>query len=431
MPGVSRGMHVSEIPPACQSAGCSANGPWAKIGGTGLPVTITFDPRDAAFHRNPHPVLRELRESCPLYFDEGLGVFIATGYEAVRTILSDRRFTPERRYWTQYAPPQWRRPASHAAAAPGATPRHSAVRRLLTLALGREHVDATRSYIREIVDQLVDDLRRKRAFDLVGDFSVDIPARTFLRMLGLPTDAVIELLPLIRTSFEIAEPFLTAEQAQRCADAAVALEAYFTPLVVEREREDRGDMLSRLVATAVQEELTRSEVMATLRSLLNAATQTTPYLIASGMLALLCHPEQLRRLRTGEVSIGAAVEELLRFEGPSKFLFRAAREPVVVSGQIIQGGQAVLASPLAANRDPRIFDQPDVLNLSRETGVHIAFGYGVDACLGARLARLEATIALEALVTRLPTLRVAVDPDGLRWLEVMVIHGLESLPLEL
>src|SRR4051812_45670385 len=135
-----------------------------------------FDPTDQRFCRNPHPVLKRLRESSPLYFDERLGAFIATGYEAVRSILADRRFTQDRRYWSGYKPPTWNR-AARAAPRTDPHPRHATVRRLMMLTLSRELVDGSRAYVEEVVGSLVDAVRGKPAFDLVADFSADVPAR--------------------------------------------------------------------------------------------------------------------------------------------------------------------------------------------------------------------------------------------------------------
>ncbi|HEV7759899.1 MAG TPA: cytochrome P450, partial [Acidimicrobiales bacterium] len=154
--------------------------------------------------------------------------------------------------------------------------------------------------------------------------------------------------------------------------------------------------------------------------------ETTTNLIGNGLLALLGQPEQLRRVRDGDVAPGTAVEELLRYAGPSQFTQRVPLEDVEVDGHHIPSHTLVALLNGAANRDPAVFARPDELDVGRTPNPHVAFGGGIHHCLGAALARLEAGIAIPAVLHALPDLRLAGRP---RWRDTFVIRGLRSLPV--
>jgi cytochrome P450 len=163
-----------------------------------------------------------------------------------------------------------------------------------------------------------------------------------------------------------------------------------------------------------------------------AGFDTTVNLIASGTLALLMHPGELARLRQDPSLLPAAVEELLRFTSPVNHVTaRTATQDVPVGDVVIPAGEQVLIATSSANRDPAQFPDPDRLDLGRDTSGHVAFGYGIHYCLGAPLARMEAEVALGALLARFPELSLAVPREELRWRRVSLMNGLESLPVRL
>jgi cytochrome P450 PksS len=165
--------------------------------------------------------------------------------------------------------------------------------------------------------------------------------------------------------------------------------------------------------------------------LLTAGHETTTNLIGNGVLALLQHPEALRRLRDDPDLMESAVEELLRFASPVETsTFRYAREDLELAGTRIGRGEIVLGVIAAANRDPAQFEDPDTLDLARAPNRHLSFGLGGHFCLGAPLARLEGRIALGALLRRLPRLGLAHPDRPPRWRRGMVFRGLEALPLK-
>jgi cytochrome P450 len=214
------------------------------------------------------------------------------------------------------------------------------------------------------------------------------------------------------------------------------LAAYFTELVAAKRAGPGDDLVSALVAASdnagAAGGLTGSELVSTVFLLVMAGFDTTANLIASGALALLTHPAETARLRQDPSLLPAAVEELLRFTNPVNHANdRFTTEDVPVGDVVIPAGEWVIVATSSANRDPAQFPGPDHLDLGRDTSGHVAFGYGVHYCLGAPLARMEAEVALGALLARFPGTSLAVSPSELRWRPVSLMNGLESLPVRL
>jgi cytochrome P450 PksS len=210
-----------------------------------------------------------------------------------------------------------------------------------------------------------------------------------------------------------------------------SLMRYIAKIIRQRRAEPRDDLVSALVrAEEAGDSLSEHELMAMIFLLLVAGHETTVNLIGNGTLALLEHPEQTRRLRDDPGLIRSAVEELLRYASPAETATeRYAREPVTLGGVTIPQGSMVYPVLASANRDERQFPNPDALDLAREPNRHLAFGLGTHFCLGATLARLEGQIAINTLLRRAPSLRLAVEPRALPWRAGLILRGLKSLPV--
>jgi cytochrome P450 PksS len=182
--------------------------------------------------------------------------------------------------------------------------------------------------------------------------------------------------------------------------------------------EDAGDKLSE------------DELLAMVFLLLVAGHETTVNLIGSGMLALLEHPDQMEKLRLDPPLIKPAVEELLRYTAPV-FLSteRYARQEMVIHGTTIPRGGVALGVIGSANRDETVFENPDALDIARENNRHLSFSQGIHYCLGAALARLEAQIAINTLLDRMPNLRLKCSTESLRWRPILILRGLDALPV--
>jgi len=206
---------------------------------------------------------------------------------------------------------------------------------------------------------------------------------------------------------------------------------YIRKLIAHRRANSGDDLISALIAAKEdRDRLSDDELLSMILLLIVAGHETTVNLIASGMLALLEHPDQLERLQSDPGLIKPAVEELLRFTAPVETATeRFAREDLELAGVRIAKGDLVLAAIASANRDESQFMNPDTLDITREPNKHLAFGLGIHFCLGASLARLEGQTAINTLLARTRDLRLAVDPRKLRWRSGLVLRGLKALPV--
>ena len=209
--------------------------------------------------------------------------------------------------------------------------------------------------------------------------------------------------------------------------AGTAMFHYFTALLAAKRRSPADDLTSALIAARDSgDSLDERELIALLFLLLVAGHETTTNLIATGTLALLSYPAELARLRADWSLLPGAVEELLRYANPLNHTTdRFTTEPVELGGVTIPAGEWVLCVTSSANRDPSRFADPDRLDVGRDAAGHLAFGHGIHYCLGAPLARLEGEVAFRALLTRFPSLSLAVPSSSLRWRPSSLIHGLE------
>jgi cytochrome P450 PksS len=206
---------------------------------------------------------------------------------------------------------------------------------------------------------------------------------------------------------------------------------YFRRLIAERRAQPRDDMISEL-ARAEQngDRLTEDEMISTIFLLLVAGHETTVNLIASGMLALLQHPDQLVCLRENPALLESAVEELLRYANPVEHATpRYVTEDIDVRGQRIPQGSIAWLALASANRDESVFPHADQLDITRTPNKHLAFGMGIHYCLGAPLARLEGKIAIGTLIERFPRIQLAVSPSQLEWRNAVSVRGLKTLPV--
>jgi cytochrome P450 len=221
---------------------------------------------------------------------------------------------------------------------------------------------------------------------------------------------------------------MTLDQFQRIAQAFQELTAYFARVVAERRAQPRDDLLSALArAEEAGDRLSADELYTNAALLLVAGNETTTNLIGNGLLALLRHPDQLARLKADPALVPTAVEELLRYDSPVQFTARLLKEEITVGGKALPSGQMVLLLLGAANRDPDQFANPDQLDVGRAENKHLSFGLGSHFCLGAQLARLEARVAFQTLLRRMPGLRLEGPEPQYR--PHFNLRGLKALPV--
>jgi len=298
-------------------------------------------------------------------------------------------------------------------------PDHTRLRSLVSKAFTPRVVEGLRPRIQQIVDGLIARAQAAGSMDLIEEFAYPIPVNVICEMMGVPVEDHERFkgwsLDIARGLDSVLLP-PDSEVPRRSAAARHAISDYFRQLIAARRASPRGDLLSALIAAEeAGDKLNEEELIATCILLLIAGHETTVNLIGNGVLALLRHPDELRRLRQAPALITSAVEELLRYD-------------VTFGGRTIRKGDMVMPFIGAADRDPAQFPDPDRLDLGRGDNRHIAFGWGIHFCLGAPLARVEGQIAIDTLVRRLP--RLALVAEHAEYRQSLTLRGLKMLPVK-
>ena len=224
------------------------------------------------------------------------------------------------------------------------------------------------------------------------------------------------------------DPVIIPEIVQTADKATEDLIAYFTTLVAERRDSPQADLLSGLIAAEEEgDTLDEDELLATAILLFAAGHETTMNLIGNGMLALFRNPDQMAKLQAEPALIKTAVEEFLRYDGSVQITARVALEDIEIGGKTIRKNQQALLLLGAANRDPAHFSDPDRLDITRQENPHLTFGHGIHHCLGAPLARVEAQIAINSMLHRMPDIHLSTDQ--LEWRDMLTLRGLQALPV--
>jgi cytochrome P450 PksS len=391
----------------------------------------------AEFKANPYPFYARLRAEAPVYrviLPTGETGWLVTRYDDVVTVSRDDRFlknaetamTPE-----QAARQPWFRTLFKALKRnllEVDPPDHTRLRALVQKAFSPRLVEQMRDRIQRLTDELLDRISSRDRIDLIHDYALPIPTTIIAEMLGVPVD---DRHRFHRWSKALFAASTSTWSLLKAIPNVWLFQRYLRQFIRKRRANPRDDLTSALVqAEEAGDALSEHELVAMIFLLLVAGHETTVNLLGNGMLALLQHPEQLDRLRHDPGLMKPAVEELLRYASPVEMATeRYAREDVSLAGVTIPRGEIVFAVIASANRDERQFPDPDRLDITREPNRHLSFGLGAHFCLGATLARLEGQIALGTLLRRVLNLRLAVEPDRLRWRTGLILRGLESLPL--
>jgi cytochrome P450 len=307
-------------------------------------------------------------------------------------------------------------------------PDHSRLRGLVAKAFTPRAVERMRPRVEQILKELLEARPAHGAMELVREFAAPLPVRVIAEMLGVPPE---DHLRFRDWSNEIVRSLGegTFDDQRAALRATAELRAYFEAIVEARRVAPRDDLISALVAAEQNgDRLKLSEMFATLVLLLVAGNETTTNLISNAVLALLRNPEQLALLRLQPERVPAALEEILRYDSPVQLTSRVAKHDCTVAGHRVRRGQQLVLLLAAANRDPAVFADPERLDIARNDVRHLSFSQGQHYCLGAQLARLEGTLALEALVTRYPELRL--PEQKLTWRNNTILRGPKELWLE-
>jgi cytochrome P450 len=407
----------------------------AKMAVERLETGISFNPLRPELRVDPHPFYRRLREKDPFHRSRPADGWILSRYADVQAVLGDRSFSSDERNLRRWPRMRARRARAglpdpyemdRASMLRLDPPDHTRLRNLVSKAFTPRAVERMRPVVEKYVEEVLGRLAGRREMELIADFAAPLPVSVIAEMLGVP---VVDRERFRHWSDEAVRTLGDhSNDDQRRAEAAMQeLGTYIEAIAEERRREPREDLLSALVrAEEAGDHLSREELFTTCVLLLVAGNETTTKLIGNSLLALLANPDQMELLRREPERIAGALEELLRFDGPVQLTSRMVTEDRELGGHALRRGQQLVLLLAAANRDPEQFAEPHRLDVTRPEVRHLAFGHGLHFCLGAQLARLEGTLALQALLTRFPKLRLA---GPVLWGDNMVLRGPRSLPL--
>jgi pimeloyl-[acyl-carrier protein] synthase len=410
------------------------------------PLVAPVDMRHPAFRDDPHPLLRELRESTRVARDV-LGIWLVLHHADVSAVLRSSQLSRE--IWRSPGYGQMRpfladstmERTTHQWMIFNDPPKHTRLRRLVGAAFKPGVVEAMRERITAVTDELLDALPAAAnpdgSFDLMTGLAQPLPVRIICDVLGLPHEDFAQTKSWSDALSWIVEPVVRREQREAAGRAAEEMVAYLRHHIAQRRgKPARDDVLGLMVAASEaghpgEEPLSDDELLGNLILMLIAGHETTTNLIGNGMLTLLRHPQELARLRRSlghdPALMHTAVEEMLRYEGSVTTIARHTALPYTIGDTVVPPGQVLYGMLGAAHRDPAAFADPDRFDIGRQPNGHLAFGAGIHYCLGAPLARLEAEVAFTRLLQRYPHLEMADAPP--RWRKLINLRGLESLRL--
>ena len=396
-----------------------------------------FDVSDPAFIADPYPVLNELREATPIYWNEAAGHWVITRFSDVQETLRDRRMGRNYTHLFSHAALGRAEPDSRWAAFQQheqwsllclEPPDHTRIRRLVAKVFTPKSVTAIRPAVQGFADELLDACQEKSQFELLRDYAQPYSVAVICSMLGVPRADTQLLLDWSHAIVKMYELSTTDDVRAAANTAAAEYIAYTRALIAEKRRNPDGLLVSELVRVEDEgDTLTEDEIISTTMVLLEAGHEATVNTLGNGLRAIMHHPGEWQRVVAGAVAPRTAVEEMLRWDPPLHLFERwVLEEGVVIGGQQIEVGQEVAMLFGAAQRDPRRFDNPDLFDIGRGDTAHIGFGGGIHFCVGAPLARQEIEISVAGLAARFPSLQLAAEPT---YEPNFVIRGLTALQL--
>ena len=401
-------------------------------------MKMSYDPAAPEVRRNPFPAYSQLQDDDPVHWSESLRSWVLTRYDDVRQVAMSDLMSPDRlrpfyaqlkgerretlaevmRYlslWMVFRDP----------------PEHTRLRRLVGTAFTPRSIEALAEPVGRVVDQLLDALPKNQPVDWAQQVAMPLPAYVILDLLGIPHQSYADL----KAWSDDLRAFVGSSRADpdrynRARHGATQLAGFFREVIAARRAAPGEDFVSRMItARDEQGSLSEDELVATCMLVLFAGHETTTHLLGNSANALLDHPDQLQRLRDNPALINPAVEEFLRYDGPSNAITRVVSADHEICGKLLRSGDRVFAMVNAANRDPRRFDNPQGLDIARQNNRHLTFGFGLHFCLGAPLARLEAQLCFAGLIRRFGKIERAAGET--EWIDSLAMRGLSRLPVQL
>lgn len=393
-----------------------------------------FDPYDTQWMADPYPLYAHLQDIGPVIWSSRAKAWLVTGHEQVRDALRDKSIWPnDLAEFVQALADRARKPLPHLV---------RALKSILFFQHGTGHVEGRRMLVQVLngrsLDELVPDMHAvaqdllshassKGGFDVVHEFSDLMPHLVMGRWLGIGSEEVRRMARSISGFMVVFNRGCPLRELERYNERMGVCLDVLERVIRERRSALADDGISRLIQLGDADGLDDAELAARCLFLFLTGSETSATFTAHAIRLLLEHPEELGKLRSGRVVMAQAVDELLRFESPVQQTVRYASEDRVLGGQHILVGDQMILMIAAANRDPQVFAAPERLQLDRDAGAHLSFAAGTHHCIGERLARLEAAVALERFL-RLPDMKLSVDQPGC-W-SAHVMRRLKGLNIE-
>jgi pimeloyl-[acyl-carrier protein] synthase len=388
---------------------------------------------------NSYPLYKRMRSEDPVHYCESGGYWILTRYRDVEAALRDERLSSDRTalYINQLGSLDFNLiqnflDLTSKMMVGTDPPQHTRLRKLANPGFTARAIESWRSIIENTTDRLLDQVQNHGGMDVVSDLSLPLPGFIIPEIIGVPeTDRA----NLLKWAMDITQIFGVAggstieieELARKADKAAVEFSALIRQLVEQRRRQPGTDMISLLSVAYQEQGFNLEELPSQFVSILSAGLVTTTDLISNGVNALLCHPDQLQKLKKNPTLINSAVEEIIRFDTSVPFFFRIAKQDLTIGGKEITAGSVIALALGAANHDPEKFEEPEVFDITRTRNEHLGFGSGIHFCVGAVLARMELTICLTTLLRRLPNLSFDPDKQAIPIHSTLVFKGFDSL----
>jgi cytochrome P450 len=400
-------------------------------------ASLVFDPRDPDVIQRPLETLLRLQAEDPVHWSPLLKGWVLTRHDDVKAVqmnsgISSNRLTPffdsQRggeqsrlsdliRYlntWVVFKDP----------------PDHTRLRGLLNKVVTPSVMRDLEDGITELADGLLDRIatRGDGRFECISEFANPLPASVIMDLLGVPR----EDMDLLRDWSMQLQPFLGnatggGDKYETGRAGIMAMAEYFRAAAKQREAQPREDVISHFVMLQQSGQISEDEVIGSCILFLFAGHETTTNLIGNGIRALLANPEQKSRLMADPSLIASAVEEMLRFEGPTGAVVRVVKAPFELRGKVLNQGDRVFAMVNAANHDPEIFEEAANFDIGRTPNRHLTFNHGIHFCLGAPLARAEARIAVSRFFARFPN--AAMASDTVEYMDTLTMRGVREMPM--
>lgn len=399
-----------------------------------------FDPLSPDGLSNPFPSLLRAQEDTPVFLLEKYGLWCVTRYEDVRRVYADNTVFSVRGKHTPMRPPPEAQavgiPADYVFPASGPQVNnvdaadHRRHRGILAKAMSPRLIRAMEPSFHRLAHELIDAFVDDHAVDLVPRFAVPFPTAVIGEMIGLPAEQSLEFNARANDYFAVWGGSMDDDERRACWERLRDLDVWLRGFIADRRAAPRDDIASALVHATDDGGLSEGELVANIFGLVLAASDTTVSMLTNTVFLMLSHDDLWSRARSDETVVPAAIEEALRVMGPVRASNRVVTEDVELGGVVLPAGSRLHVHHSTANRDPRVFDDAERFCPGRAMPKpHLAFGQGAHFCLGAPLARLEGRIALQALVERLPGLRLGDVPDPLPRSVNLFVPSVTSLPV--